>query len=257
MKFVPHQVSFDQVKKWRKFNDYNLIATTLIVIAIVILDKQPSPNVAIIDGLNAVNSLLIAFYIVCEMAISYFLFRAESKRRLDFIDNSFDTNLSGKRSEEYYTNSNLSPGLYKMAVNCFENVFFSYHISKRMVPVLLLKNLVIICVFIIAASLGEKQIVVLIFQLSLPVILFQQLIKIWVYNINTENVLNEFQSLFDDLKNETHEKKSAKILRNIIYYESNISWGSVLLSSSIFNKLNPALSIDWETLKQEYNIIDK
>ena len=110
---------------------------------------------------------------------------------------------------------------------------------------------------IIAASLGEKQIVVLIFQLSLPVILFQQLIKIWAYNINTENVLNEFQSLFDDLKVETHEKKSAKILRNIIYYESNISWGSVLLSSSIFNKLNPVLSSDWETLKKEYNIIDK
>jgi len=199
---------------------------------------------------------LIAFYIACEIVSGYFLFKAESRRRLDFIDNSFDTNLSGRRSEEYFTNSNLDPGLYKMAVNSFENALFSYNVSKRMLPNLVFKNLVIIFIFILAASLGEKQIVILIFQLSLPVILFQQLIKLWVYNVNTEIVLEEFQSLFEDLKTIEHEKKSAKILRNIIHYESNISWGSVLLSSRIFNKINPTISNEWTTLKKEYRILD-
>lgn len=237
-------------------NDYILVATSIIAISTTILERQSWRNADLNDGLNAINSILIVFYIVCDTASGYFLFKAEAKRRLDFIDNSYDTNLSGRRSEGYFSNTGLAPGLYKMAVNSFENVLFSFNISKRMLPLLLLKNLVIIAVFILAASLGQKQIVILIFQLSLPVILFQQLVKLWVYHVNTETVLEEFQSLFEDLKDVDHETKSAKILRNIIHCESNISWGSILLSSKIFNKINPALSDEWVALKKEYKILE-
>lgn len=253
MRIVPHQVSFDQVRKWRNFNDGILIATSTIAILTTILENEQSGS-EINDGLNALNSILIAFYIAGDIASSYFLFRAESKRRLDFIDNSFDTSLSGRKSEGYFTNSDLSPGLYKMAVNGFENVLFSYNISQRMLPRVLIKNLAVIVIFILAAALGEKEIVILIFQLSLPVVLFQQLIRLWVYYLNAEKVLEEFQSLFQDLKSNSIESKSAQILRNIIHYESNISWGSVLLSSRVFTRLNPTLSSEWETLKQEYKI---
>jgi hypothetical protein len=253
MKFVPHQVSFDQVRKWRALNDWILVGTTVIVVLTTFLQNQ-STSLQINDGLNAFNSMLISFYIVCDIVSSYFLFKVESKRRLDFLDNSFDTNLSGRKSEEYFTNSHLEPGLYKLAVNSFENVLFSYNISKRMLPGLLAKNFLVIFIFILAASLGEKKIVILIFQLSLPVVLLQQLVRLWVYNLNTEKVLEEFQCLFEDLKTTTPERKSAQILRNIIHYESNISWGSILLSSRVFNKLNPTLSSEWEALKKEYKI---
>jgi hypothetical protein len=256
-KFVPHQISFNHVERLNKANNIILILSTLIVVAATFFDQSINKFDGLSDGLNALNTLIIFCYILLDITGAYLLHKAEAKRRLDFIDNSFDTNLSGRRSENYFTNSFLSPGLYKMAVNCFESSLFSFNISKRMLPGLIVKNFIIMSVFVIAASMGEKRIVIMIFQLSLPLLLFQQLVKLLLYIINTESVLLSFQSLFNDLKTMDLEYKSPEILRNIIHYESNVSWGSLQLSARIFNKLNPSLSAEWERLRSEYKIANR
>jgi hypothetical protein len=256
-RFTPHQASFDSVEKISNWNNYILILSTVIVIVTSFFARSISQLDGLKEGLNIFNSLLIFAYISMDILGSYLMQKAEARRRLDFIDNSFDTSLSGTKSENYFTNEMLSPGIYKMAVNCFENSLFSYSISKRMLKSLTIKNTIVVAIFILAATMGEKEMIILFFQLSLPFLLIQQLVKLVLYVTNTENVLDNFKTLFNDLKDADYEKKTPGILRNIIQYESNISWGSILLSSKIFNKLNPSLSEEWWVLKKEYKIESK
>lgn len=254
MKFIPHQRLFDQVKNWRTFSDWMLAFSTLLAIIGTVLDAYAIASELLLNWINAFNALLIATYILGDIGSSYFQFKADSQRRLDLIDNSFDTNFSGRKSQGYFSNSTLTPGLYKLAVNCYENTLFSYNISRRMVPWIALKNIAIVSVFILAAALGEKKMIVLIFELSLPVVLLQQLIRLWVFKQNNEKLLEEFQSLFEDLKNADPSTKYSQIIRNVTYYESNVSWASLSLSSKIFNQINDELSNEWELIKKEYKI---
>lgn len=253
-RIVPHEVSFNQVDRISSINNYILISSTILVAATIFFEESIKNSQQLNDGLNAFNSLLIVVYIILEITGSFLLHRAEAKRRLDFIDNSFDTSYSGKKSENYFTNANLSPSLYKMVVNCFENTFFTSNISRRMLFPLFMKNLFIIGIFVMAAALGEKRVVVNLLQMALPILLLQQLVKLSLYVYATELQLTNFKELFNDLKSESHEKRIPEMLKNVIYYESNISWASILLSKNLFNKLNPSLSQEWNQLKDEYKI---
>ena len=37
-------------------------------------------------------------------------------------------------------------------------------------------------------------------------------------------------------------------------YEVILTWGSTILNNKIFNKLNPSLSKEWDSMKEKYNI---
>ncbi len=253
-KIVPHQKAFNRVKTFGDWGNGILAFTTLAAISSMALEDQLKSS-DLMDKVNALNSLLILAYFVLDLTSSYLLQKAEMLRRLVFIDNSFDVNLTGKKSAGYFTNESLTPGVYKMAVNCFENSFFSHFISSKMLVKLAIKNIPIAAIFIAAASMGEAKIVNLIFQLSLPVVLVQQLIKLAFYVSTTETVLNNFKTLFSDLRgNPPSDQRTPEILRNVIQYETNISWGSIRLSSSLFNKFNDELSIEWDRMKTEYLI---
>ena len=252
-KIVPHQKAFNRVKTFGAWSNGILAFTTIIAISSMVFEDQLKSSV--MDKVNALNSLCILAYFALDLTSSYLLQKAEMVRRLVFIDNSFGVNLTGKKSAGYFTNESLTPGVYKMAVNCFENSFFSHVISSKMLVRLALKNIPIAAVFIAAASMGEAKIVNLIFQLSLPVVLVQQLVKLAFYVSTTETVLNNFKTLFSDLRgNPPSDQRTPEILRNVIQYETNISWGSIPLSSALFDKFNDELSIEWERMKNEYQI---
>lgn len=253
-KIVPHQKAFNRVKTFGAWSNGILAFTTIIAISSMVFEDHLKSS-GLMDKVNALNSLGILAYFALDLTSSYLLQKAEMLRRLVFIDNSFGVNLTGKKSAGYFTNESLTPGVYKMAVNCFENSFFSHVISSKMLVRLALKNIPIAAVFIAAASMGEAKIVNLIFQLSLPVVLVQQLVKLAFYVSTTETVLNNFKTLFSDLRgNPPSDQRTPEILRNVIQYETNISWGSIPLSSALFDKFNEELSIEWERMKNEYQI---
>jgi hypothetical protein len=50
------------------------------------------------------------------------------------------------------------------------------------------------------------------------------------------------------------ENKTAEALRDIVEYETTISWASTPLRSRIFWKYKDKLAIEWEEFKQDYKI---
>lgn len=252
-RIVPHDNLYKRVGELSKYSNWLLYISTIISVVISTLNYNKLLP-ALQDVLIGLNCTMIALLLYFDNRGSYLYTRAEMRRRLDWLDNSFDTNFSGKKSENYFTNEHLSPGLYKLAVNCFENSFHSEAILSKMMPAMITRTLAIIVSFILSSYFGNSEIVRMFFEITLPALLVQKMIKVIIYSSRMNEVLDRFKSLFNDLKKADFENKTAEALRDILEYETALSWASTPLSSKVFFKHKDILAKDWNELKREYNI---
>jgi hypothetical protein len=99
---------------------------TIFVFSIVpVIFKEFCEAQNLINLINVLNIIGISLFFILEVISEYILIpQADSKRRDDFIDNSFGSFFSPNNSVGYYDNDEVNKGLYKAAVNLFENCFF-------------------------------------------------------------------------------------------------------------------------------------
>jgi len=103
--------------------------------------------------------------------------------------------------------------------------------------------------------LGEKQIIITLFQLLLPILLIQQSIKLTQFATRIVGVYQSFLQLFNDIKQTNDFKiKQPEMLKIVLDYQTTLAWGGILLDNKLFEKNNPILSKDWESLKNTYGI---
>ena len=253
LRIVPYSVSYDTVEKINKYATILLYSSTVVSIAISLLGYfNLLPDLR--NTLIGFNILFICIYIYLDNRANYIFAKAEMKRRLDWLDNSFGTNFSGKKSKNYFTNEHLSPGLYKLAVNCFKNSCHTQSNISKMLPAIISQTIIIVMIFISSAYIGNREIVRLFFELSLPAILIQKLIKAVYFSSRMIDVQDRFKLLFNDLMKFGFDNKTAEALRDILEYETALSWASTPLSSKIFKKYQNQWATEWEELKQEYQI---
>lgn len=209
MRIVPHGVSYQTVEMLNKYAETLLYLSTVLSIAISLLGyfNLLSDLKSVLIGMNI---LIICIYGFLDNRANFIFTRAEMKRRLDWLDNSFGTNFSGKKSQGYFTNEQLSPGLYKLAVNCFENSYHSQFIISKMLGNIIFQTVVIILIFIASAYIGNREIIRLFFELALPAILLQKLIKAIYFTSRMSEVQDRFKSLFNDLIQFGFEKRLPK-----------------------------------------------
>ncbi|MBE9469118.1 MAG: hypothetical protein IMY72_12470 [Bacteroidetes bacterium] len=254
-KTVPFKDNYDLIKSINKYSDIILYISAIIVLATFILSNFTDSFKDIIEYVLKANSILIIAFLIMNLIKDCLLFNAGKKKRLDFIDNAFGAFMTTEHSKGYFSNENIQSGIYKMAVNGFENVFFSLNISRKMVVRTLIINIVILFIFLSSAIYGLDNLVVLIIQLTLPAIMLQQIIKLVLLINNLDNVYHKYCSLFNDLKiGNVIECKIPAMISNLIEYETALTWGNVLLSEKIYNELNPLLSKKWEEIKKECEI---
>ncbi len=252
---IPFKNSFDNAKTYDKYANNVLYISTIIIIIAFILQVANENWKYISEILNSINCFFIVAFAVLEFITKSIFAEASSQKRYDYIDNSFETSFSEENSENYYSNDNIEKGIYKMAVNGFENSYFTYNIAKKMIKSLWIKNTLIAIIFIFLAIMGFNSAFVMILQLSLPLILLNQAIKHTVFVNRINKIYENYRRLFQDLKSNTNrELKNPEILINVIEYESTLSWGSILLDTTIYNELNDELSEKWEEMKLNYQI---
>jgi len=254
--YIPYKNAFEKAKKLKRCANIILwISTSLIVLAFSI--KNINNNFLLISNyITCINSFLIISYAVLSFISSIYNFKAGIRRREDFIDNSFNTKIAEERSIGYYTNDNLDNGIYKMAVNGFENSLFTYRISKQMTFKIWIKNLIFAFLILFFAIFGFNNAFILFIQLTLPVLILHDAIKHTIFVERISQVFENYRRLFNDLKNQHNiDLKNPEIILNILEYESTLTNGDILLNSKTYKKLNPELSKKWIELKKKYNII--
>ncbi len=252
-KFIPLSYTYQKVAQLNSWATIGIYSSTVLSITISCLGYFNQLPV-LKNILIGINILFVCIYVFLDNRAAYIFTKVEMKRRLDCLDNSFGTNFSGKKSRDYFTNDNLSPGLYKLAVNCFENSYHSQFIVAKMLPGIIIESIVIVAIFIFSSAFGNKEIVRLFFELALPAMLLQKMIKAVLFSSRMNDVLEKFKHLFNDLMSASFDCKTAEALRDVIEYEAALAWASTPLDSKIFDKFQNQLAIEWEELKTEYNI---
>ena len=251
---IPFKNSFENAKAYDKYANWILYTSSFILIIAFLLQTINKEWSFISDILNSFNSFFILGYAILEFVVQHIFHEASTQKRYDFIDNSFETSLSEENSNDYYTNDDIGKGIYKMAVNGFENSLLTYNISKEMLKPIWVKNIIIGFLFLAISIAGLNNVFVMLFQLSLPLILLHQAIKLTIFVNKINKIFENYRRLFQNLKNKKKKYKKAEILINVIEYESTLSWGGILLDDNIYKKLNPILSEKWNKMKIKYEI---
>jgi hypothetical protein len=251
---VPFKYSFDRAKKCDHYSNISLYIATFIIFISFVFPYAVEKHPKLYLWIDAINCLFIISFSALRVISQYIFYKASHEKRADFIDNSFGTSLAENKSVGYFSNDDITSGIYKLAVNGFENSLYTYNIAKKMMFPIWLKNSVFIIVFMFLAILGFSNIIVLIIQLTLPYILIHQAIKHTIFVTKMQEIFKDYKKLFYDLRYINKEIKIPQILLSVIDYECALSWGSVLLDDKIYNALHDDLAKKWDEMKIEYNI---
>lgn len=207
---------------------------------------------------NILNIISLIFYFSLEIIIDYHLFPlAEDLRKSDFIDNSWGTKNLLNNSNKYYDNDELGFGLYKTATNLFENVFFTYTISKSMSLKKISVSLILAIIIIVIAYYGFEQVPIAIpfMQVVFSTVILGDLFKHLVYVNRMKQVIEKWQSLFSNSDFKINpDNHRADVYKTWIFYESTLARTQLSLSNKIFELFNDKLTQEWEIIKIRYNI---
>jgi hypothetical protein len=254
-KKIPYKNNFDKAKRLNSWSNSLLWISSLIIVSAFILKRINSNYIEISNIINIINCIFIIGYTVLGFITEYVLYSANLVKREDFIDNSCNSNFSEEKSSDYFTNDNFDNGISKLGINSFENVLFSYDISKSMLPKLWIISTLLAILFIVLSISGFNNAVILIIQLTLPFKLIFKAIKLSLFVNRMKRIYDDYRRLYSILKDSPNiNDKTANILKNVLDYETTLSWANVLLSSKLYNKMNTELSEKWENIKRDYKI---
>ena len=255
--FAPHIDIFKIINRLSSFAIS--IFWTILVLSLIpfVLDQFSIAN-NISDFINVLNIIGISSFFIIEIVIEFILLpQAYSKRRDDFIDNSFGSKFSTKNSIGYYDNDEIGKGLYKASVNLFENCFFTFSLAKIVTTSRILIPSLMLIAMSIFAYYGFKEVP---FALSILQALFSanilgSLIKHLILINKLSAIQDSWIGLFqqEDFKNETF-KYQTNIYRFWLQYETLHSKISAGIPNSVFDKHNDLLTKEWEEIKSKYNI---
>lgn len=210
------------------------------------------------DIISTTNIVAIGVTFVLELLVEFILVpQADSKRRDDFIDNSFGSSFSTNSSVGYYDNEEIKKGLYRASANLFENCFFTYSLVKSITMKKIITPAVIMITVAVCAFYGFKQVP---FALSLLQVLFSmnllgELVKHCILLVKLHNIQDCWIALFqhDDFKQEVH-KYATSIYRYWLQYEVLHSRIQAGIPDSHFKKMNDVLTQEWMEIKKRYRI---
>ncbi|MBI3519042.1 MAG: hypothetical protein HY062_06755 [Bacteroidetes bacterium] len=259
-RFVPHQSSFDFAKKLDKFQAIALIISTVFAILHVVLSNISSkeiPNIKCYDDIaNGFSTFFSIVFITLDIIVNYKFYKAEIERRKDLIDHAFDKNYTGGKSTGYFNAQGVPIGVYKLAVQSFENSLYTSEVAKRMTLRKWIVAIIITAIFVLSACIGDKFFVNTVLQLGATGVFILQAIKLQLFSSKMNDIHSDFKKLFTDLKDGSDKTlKEGEMILYVLNYETTLSWASILTDSKIFDELNiQILPTKWGEMKRDYRI---
>lgn len=235
-----------------KFKKVNTFLFWVFFILSIIFTFQNNNNLITCFSIISLIILNILDIFICN-----YQEKGESKRRNDFIDNSFDCKYSTHNSIEYYDNDEIHYGLYKALVNVYQNAFFSKEILSYTRKFIIIKNVIPCMIIVIFSFIGfsNSNFALPILQLFFSKYFILDLINTSGYLKNVESVFDSITDMFETgLVAKKDNKVESKIIKVLINYETNISSSKIFLNSKVYKKMNPELTGEWDKIKKRYNI---
>jgi hypothetical protein len=254
---MPYEIDYKVLGKCRKCGTLLIIVISFLSVLIPLVNHYNGTSwlVYIAYAADYLNLILIICYYVLSIITEVFLYPAAArKNRLGFIDNSLGSKYLEQPVVGYYSNEAITHGPYKMMVNCFENCFFTFSISKAMTPQVILKNALFVLILVTVSYFGimNNLVILPILQILLSSLFISELVHHLNFVSKLGNLYDRFKSVFSDKVVNEQMLQNAILL--LLEYETTKAYNKAPTSDRVFLKLDEKLSNEWEEIKERYEI---
>lgn len=183
----------------------------------------------------------------------YLIPRAEDKRRKDFFSSACNVALTYERTEGYYNNDFTQP-IKRIAAQVLENSHFSKSITGHMarrerIKIVVYASLWVMCVV-------NRQTDLNVIVAASQAVFSEEILAKWV---RLEWLRTRFEQTYEDVyrllqTQPAMTKYNAIALDAMAMYETSKANAAITLSNKVFQKLNPRLSEEWNTIKSALGI---
>ncbi len=258
---VPFETSYNYIRKIEKAAFICLVVSAILTIVNWILPTKTDwisdkTLDCFKDKLKAINYLSMVVYLLTNIFIKIAFSLVEKRKRDDLIDNSFNTNFSDENTVNYYNNSEIDPGIMKLALNSFESSFHTENTLKLMLFKKFCKLMTFGLIFVFSSFSGDGSTVIrILFDISIPLVLLNDVVIIGFYYHNVININRVFTIQFTNIGNkELTQQDIGKLLMPTFDYYSIKAWANTNLDSDIFNNHNEEFSRKWKTRKERIGL---
>lgn len=195
------------------------------------------------------QTISAALYLMLTLADDYFCwYNAEAARRKYNVEDAFGVRLGELQTEGYYNNS-LPTSIGKYAVNVLESSFVTSEVSKKMIPMAMVKACSSLIVMLIAVFLiPDLGILSIIIQAVFTAYFIEDAVSLLRYHALVKKTFDTLYNAFVTVGVEKREQE-VTVLAEAVEYEAIKAHFKIRLNSKLFHKLNPDLVTRWAEIK--------
>ncbi len=218
------------------------------------VDRNQFPILADIIQI-ALIILVLLFFGQGQIQKLYLFPRAEDKRRQELLTDSFGVLLTDEQTEGYYNNDQTDP-LKRLAANIMESAFFTKKLVKRTLKEIRLKTAIYIVLYFILALHRSTDLEIL--AIAAQALFGGEIVARWMrmewLHARSEKVFDHSHKLFGRAADFTGKEAKSEAIEIFAFYETTKATASLMIPKRIFDKMNPKLSEDWESVRNKLGI---
>lgn len=195
-------------------------------------------------------------FMLSQLSRFYLVPKAERIRRQQMLSNAFGASLTHEKTALYYNNE-YTPSIKRLGANTMENSLFSKEIAgKMLIKSRFITSGYIICwLFAFALRHNNLELLTWITQIVFSSEIVVQWLNLEVLRFRHERTYEQLHTHFLYEIGEESPRAVATILDAFVSYETAKSSAGLLLSTKVFNKLNPSLTVKWEQIRKDLKMI--
>lgn len=196
--------------------------------------------------------MVFVYFVISQTVRFYLVPRAERMRRKQMLSDAFGAPLSHDKTSLYYNNE-YSPSVQRLGANAMENSLFSKEIAARMLSKIRWVTGGYIALWLLAFTLRHNNLEILIWitQIVFSGEIIARWLNLEVLRLRHERIYDQLHAHFLHNIGATSHRSIATVLDSFVEYESAKSSAGLLLSTKVFNILNPELTKKWSQIRQE------
>jgi hypothetical protein len=196
--------------------------------------------------------LVIVHFTLSQVSRLYLIPKAERMRRKQLLSDAFGTRLTHDRTSLYYNNE-YSPSVERLGANTMENALFSKEVAGKMLDHKRWTVGLYLVAWLLAFALRHDNLglIAWITQLVFSGEIVAGWLKLECLHFRHERTYDQLHAHFLHGIGGNEPRAIADVLDAFVAYESAKASAGALLSSKIFDEINPELTRKWEQIKKD------
>lgn len=227
---------------------------SILSIATLFVDRMAHPLTHHIIQISLIV-LAMSFFTQGLTQKLYFIPRAEDKRRLELLSNSYGVALTHEETSGYYNNDQKNP-LKRLAASVMESAYFTHKITGKMLVWQRTQTAGYIMIYLIAILNRSTNLELL--AVAAQAIFSEEIIARWVrmewLRSRSERVFDNLNLLFTSKQAFSRPETQSQVIDLLSLYETTKSTAATILSSNLFHKHNANLTAEWEQIRKRLGI---